>query len=223
MQVTVDANSYFVFDLDDTLFYEIDYLKSAYRHIAKALAAHTGIDLYDEMLARFYKSENVFEWLLNNLHFPAEISKGWLLQQYRGHLPDITLQAAVKAFLGELKQHQIPIGLITDGRSITQRNKLKALGIEQDFTDIIISEEFGSQKPDERNYLFFEKKYSGKNFYFFGDNTGKDFIVPAKLGWASFCIKNNGTHIHLQELSRLHDQCHVISSFAEIHLNYINQ
>lgn len=210
------------FDLDDTLFYEIDYLKSAYRHIAKELTPHTSSNLYEEMLARFYHNENVFEWLLNNPIRTTGITRDWLLQQYREHLPDITLMASVKTLLEDLKKWQIPMGLITDGRSITQRNKLNALGIAQNFTDIIISEEFGSQKPDERNYLFFQTTYPGRQFYFFGDNTGKDFLVPMQLGWTTFCIKNNGAHIHAQQLSLLSDQCHIISSFADIQLNYTN-
>jgi putative hydrolase of the HAD superfamily len=222
MQITVNANSYFIFDLDDTLFCEIDYLKSAYKYIAKKLEQHTGVNLYDKMLDRFYKGENVFKWLLSNYYFPDDITKEWLLQQYREHLPDITLTVSVRTFLNELKKLFISFGLITDGRSSTQRNKLKALGIEQDFADIIISEEFGSQKPDERNYLFFENKYPGKQFYFFADNTSKDFIVPVKLGWTSFCIKDTGTHIHTQQLSLLNEQCHIISSFADIQLNYVN-
>ena len=220
MQITVDANSYFVFDLDDTLFYEIDYLKSAYRHIATTFAQHIGADVYEAMLERFYNNENVFEWLLDNHNATNAFTKESLLREYREHLPQIALSAGVKAFLEELKTHRVPIGLITDGRSITQRNKLKALGIAQDFADIIISEEFGSQKPDERNYRYFETKYPDKHFYFFGDNTGKDFIVPLQLGWTVFCIKNCGTNIHTQDLSRLSKQCHIIHSFADIQMSY---
>lgn len=55
-----------------------------------------------------------------------------------------------------LKQKGYKLGLITDGFSITQGNKLKALDIENLFDIIVISEEFGSKKPDLRNYELFE-------------------------------------------------------------------
>ena len=223
MQIIIDANSYFIFDLDDTLFYEINYLKSAYKHIAKHIAAHTGTDYYEEMLARFYKGENVFQWITDNCAGIKFVNKEWLLKEYRGHIPEITLNEAVKNLLMQLKKLDIPCGIITDGRGITQRNKLQALGIAHLFNDVIISEEFGSEKPDERNYRYFESKYPDYNFYFFGDNTSKDFLVPVKLGWQSFCIKNNGAHIHQQTLHLLAEECHVIGSFNEIQLIFKNK
>ncbi len=218
MQIIIKPDSYFIFDLDDTLFYEIDYLKSAYRHIASHIAAHTGTECYEEMLDRFYKGENVFQWLINKYAGESFGNLNWLLKAYREHTPQISLNESVKAFLLQLRALNVPCGIITDGRSITQRNKLKALGIAEFFTDIVISEEFGSEKPDERNYKYFETGYPGSHFYFFGDNTGKDFIVPVQLGWKSFCIKNNGAHIHSQALHLLNDQCVLISSFSEIEL-----
>lgn len=222
MQIIIDAGSYFIFDLDDTLFYEIDYLKSAYGHIAKCIAAYTGVNYYQEMLARYYKGENVFQWIVDNCTEVSFVNKEWLLKEYREHIPDITLNEAVKSLLMQLSKLNIPCGIITDGRSITQRNKLKALGIAHLFTDVIISEEFGSEKPDERNYHYFKTKYPGRNFYFFGDNTRKDFLVPAKFGWQSFCIKNNGAHIHSQALHLLTDKCYLITSFSEIQLIFKN-
>src|SRR5690606_34560020 len=111
------------------------------------------------------------------------------LKWYREHMPEIKLREGVIEFLEELKNHQVPLGLITDGRSISQRNKLKALKIEGFFDDIIISEEFGSEKPDPENYLYFVNKYGKRDYYYIGDNTGKDFLIPARLGWNIICIK----------------------------------
>jgi len=38
--------------------------------------------------------------------------------------------------------------------------------------------------------------YPGKEFWFIGDNTSKDFIVPEKLGWRTICLANCGDNIH---------------------------
>lgn len=201
MVIELNSNSFFVFDLDDTLYPEIDYLKSAYKNIAGKVEKVSGKYIYNEMLERYFLKENVFKWIESSYaHLDPDLSIPNLLQLYRDHLPEITLNEKTKSFLDSLKAKNIPLGLITDGRSNTQRNKLKALGIENYFDDIIISQEFGSEKPDERNYLYFENKYRGKKFYFIGDNTSKDFIVPLKLGWVSICLRDNGRNIHSQNL-----------------------
>lgn len=219
MRIKVSDRTFFVFDLDDTLYPEIDYLKSAYSNISSKLRPYTGAALYDEMMVRYNKKENVFQWIAETYRATQpDISFDWLLAEYREHRPLIQLNEATKAFLQKVKDHRIPSGLITDGRSVTQRNKLKALGIEHCFADIIISEEFGSAKPDEKNYLYFEEKYPGREFYFFGDNTAKDFIVPTKLGWTTVCLKNTGTHIHSQHFSARSGPDYIISSFSEVTL-----
>ena len=219
MQIKIDSKTFFVFDLDDTLFQEIDFLKSAYSHISAKISATDHHDIYSEMLQKYHNKENVFEWIISRYRQSTpDISVQWLLKEYREHMPAIALSEANIAFFRVLKERQVPMGLITDGRSVTQRNKLRALGIESYFRDIIISEEFGSEKPDERNYLYFENKYPGMSFYFFGDNTSKDFIVPEKLGWKTICIKNSGNHIHPQSFDKNPIPDFVISGFGEIEL-----
>lgn len=219
MDIKTSPCSFFVFDLDDTLFPEVDYLKSAYRHIATRLKPVIGEDIYDEMFRRYQQKENVFKWVAGLKNGSAEpVTTDWLLAEYRGHVPAVALAEATKAFIDAVKRLAVRTGLITDGRSITQRNKLKALGIDNFFNDIIISEEFGSEKPDERNYLFFQQKYPGSEFYFFGDNTSKDFIVPAKLGWTTVCLKDTGNHIHKQAFDKQPLPDYIISTFSEINL-----
>jgi putative hydrolase of the HAD superfamily len=219
MEIKITPESFFIFDLDDTLFPEIDFLKSGYRHISQNLLPLINTNICEELLQKYYRKENAFQWLLceygNQL---KEINLEWLLKEYREHIPNIKLNPEAGFFLDKLSSRRIPVALITDGRSITQRNKLTALGISHYFSDIIISEEFGSAKPDEKNYLYFEHKYPGKKFCFVGDNTSKDFIVPNKLGWKTICIRNSGNHIHEQSFNIQEGPDHVILSFNEINL-----
>jgi putative hydrolase of the HAD superfamily len=219
MEIKIKPNSFFVFDLDDTLFPEIDFLRSGFKNIAAKLAPLIHTDIYEEMWRRYQSGENVFGWIISQYHTSVpHITIDWLMKEYRDHIPDITLNKDAARFLNHLTLLSIPAGLITDGRSITQRNKLKALRLENYFSDIIISEEFGSEKPDERNYRYFQDKYPGGDFYFFGDNTAKDFIAPARLGWFTICLKNKGTHIHTQTFSSQPYPALVIASFDEIQL-----
>jgi len=219
MELKTDSKSFFIFDLDDTLFTELDFLKSAYSNISSKLAVPLKVDIYDEMIHKYQNKENVFAWMIEKYqsHVPF-LTFQWLINEYRDHLPAISLSEATSSFIEKAHDLNIPMGLMTDGRSITQRNKLKALNIADYFKDIIISEEFGSEKPDERNYLFFLNKYKGMSFCFFGDNTSKDFIVPARLGWTTICLKNAGHNIHAQSLTSEPIPDYVVSSFQEINL-----
>lgn len=219
MTIKLEPESFFIFDLDDTLFQEIDFLKSAYREIADDLSVVTKEDVYEEMLRRYQNKEDVFSWIIARYgDRVSELTLERLLKTYREHIPQIRMAKEVEFFLATLKKNKVPMGLITDGRSVTQRNKLKALGIDQYFEDVIISEEFGTSKPHPDNFLYFEKKYPGKRFYFIGDNTSKDFIVPLQLGWICICIKDNGQNIHAQHPIHLLNQKIILSTFKDFQL-----
>ena len=91
--------------------------------------------------------------------------------------------------------------LITDRHSVTQRNKIKALNIDTLFDLIIISEEFGSEKPNPKNFEAFNK-FNTIEKYYIGDNTSKDFIAPNALGWTTICLPDNGNNIHMQDFNK---------------------
>jgi putative hydrolase of the HAD superfamily len=185
-----------VFDLDDTLVKEIDYLKSAFKAIAVKVDS-TNDSLFNQMLFWYQNKENVFQ----NIESHYGFSVNELKQQYRTHVPDFIQYKGVSELLLRFKEKGCFIGLITDGYSLTQRNKLKALGIEELFDLIVISEEFGSEKPNENNYKVFHQ-FATKDYYYIGDNTAKDFLAPNRLGWISVCLLNNGENIHPQDFTK---------------------
>jgi putative hydrolase of the HAD superfamily len=219
MDIKINSSTFFVFDLDDTLYQEIDFLSSAYKYIASAIEPSIKTYIYDEMIERYHRKENVFAWIVAQYkEHLGELDTEWLISTYREHIPEIKLSAETAAFISEVRSRKIPTGLITDGRSRTQRNKLKALGIGDLFSEIIISEEFGSEKPDERNFLHFVSKYPGKEFYYFGDNTRKDFMTPARLGWTTICVKDSGKNIHKQEFNGNEIPQFVVTDFGDLTL-----
>lgn len=193
----------FVFDLDDTLCKETDFLRSAFREIAESLTGTGGFEaenLFCEMLEMRSRGENVFE----NLSVRFDVPVKNLLARYRAHFPaEMNLSPGVRGVLQTLKNRGAILGLITDGRSLTQRNKIRALGLSEFFADenIVISEEFGSEKPSLRNYEFFTKKFPDADFCYVGDNPKKDFIAPNALGWKSICLLDDGENIHPQNFA----------------------
>ena len=122
-------------------------------------------------------------------------------------------------YLEGLKESDAKLGVISDGRSLTQRNKIKALGLEGFFDVEIISEELGSEKPCIKNYEVVMNKYpERKIFIYVGDNPAKDFLAPNQLGWRTVCLKNDGRNIHRQDMSLSRDYLpkYVVNSIREI-------
>lgn len=205
------------FDLDDTLYKEIDYLTSAYGEIAASVGHPV---LVPQMVMWYREGENVFQKLNQLLCIETPIES--YLKIYREHYPTITLSDGVEDTLDELKHRGFILGLISDGRSVGQRNKIKALKLDRWFDDenIIISEEFGSEKTDEKNFKYFEQKYPEHSFVYVGDNPKKDFIVPNKLGWQTIMLKDDGRNIHRQVSAYGENKPHVvIESISEV-INY---
>lgn len=62
---------------------------------------------------------------------------------YRNQFPKINLYDGVDKIIKNLKRKGIKVGIITDGRPESQRNKIKALGLEELVDDIIITDELG--------------------------------------------------------------------------------
>ena len=92
-----------------------------------------------------------------------------------------------------LKQNGIRIGIITDGRPEGQRNKLKALGLDELIDDIIITDELGGvqfRKPNDIAFRIMQCRWKipFEQMVYIGDNPIKDFQAPKQLGmrWIYF-------------------------------------
>ncbi|GEP50386.1 hypothetical protein FNO01nite_10580 [Flavobacterium noncentrifugens] len=186
-----------VFDLDDTLVKEIEYLKSAFRAIAAQVdAGNSG--LFDEMFGWYQAKEDVF----GNLGQRYENAvKEDMKAIYRNHVPQFDALSESRDLLLSLKREGHNLGLVTDGFSVTQRNKIKALDIGHLFDRIVVSEEFGSEKPSEQNFSVFHE-FGTKDYFYISDNISKDFIAPNKLGWKTVCLLDDGQNIHRQDFNR---------------------
>jgi putative hydrolase of the HAD superfamily len=199
MIIKADSKSCFVFDLDDTLYHEIDFLKSAYYSIVNEISVDCRDILYNEMLNIYFSGGNPFRFLIEK--YPEKnLTLEKLLYLYRNHYPIISLKKGVLLTLMNIKKNKGNTGIITDGRSITQRNKIQSLGLGSLIDRIVISEEFGAEKPAPDLYQSFMDNEVVKQYYYFGDNLSKDFITPKKLGWYCIGIQDNN-NIYKQYMS----------------------
>ncbi len=183
-----------VFDLDDTLIDEADFLYSAFAEIAQNLSPNDATKLKQKMIVSWRSGKNVFDELMAGF---SNVNLIDLLHMYRNHQPQMEARRGVVELLKYLKGEGVYLGLVTDGRSITQRNKLKSTGLINYFDKLVISEEFGSEKPNVSNFTVFCNNNKAKYFYI-GDNTSKDFIGPNSLAWKTICLNDNGKNIHPQ-------------------------
>lgn len=183
-----------VFDLDDTLYPEWQFLHSGIHHIIKKFELNKSM-----RSTHFYACQKDWIHFLineNSLTLTDQLVSD-MLEEYRSHVPNITLREGALQLLRELKEQRCSIGLITDGRSNTQRNKLSSLGIDKFFDQIVISEELGSEKPSFENFNCFNQSVTK---YYIGDNPRKDFVAPNQLGWTTIMLLNDGYNIHSQDL-----------------------
>lgn len=192
MDIRVDSKTAIVFDLDDTLYNEIDFLKSAYSAISKQLAPEAWHSLFANLFSRYRNKTNVFEYVSETYGIPIKD----LIESYRDHFPNIEPFDSVIQVLEDIKKKNGKIGIVTDGRSTTQRNKIKALGILNYIDVLVISEEIGSEKPSEENYRVIEKELGCATNYYIADNFKKDFVTPNRIGWKTIALLDNGLNIH---------------------------
>lgn len=189
-----------VFDLDDTLFPEIDYVKSGFRAVAEFLLKEISVDCYDELIRLFEEDQkDVFDRFITNNDLDIETKK--LIDIYRNHKPIIMFYDDVMPCINELKSKGIKTGIITDGRPEGQRAKLEAFDCYNIFDKIIITDELGGIEYRKPHPLAFEEMAESLNvnygeMIYVGDNPSKDFgiskVHPVKTVW----IRRKDSRIH---------------------------
>lgn len=187
-----------VFDLDDTLYKEIDYQISGFNAVCTWINDVYGFNLWSDLEKLIQlKVQDVLGGLCDAAGLQPSV-KETLLWVYRLHQPLIQLSPGVDAFLNELET-KCKAAILTDGRSVSQRLKLKSLGLSH--LPAYISEDYGSEKPAPDRFKLIMREMPAMRYVYVGDNLKKDFLAPNELGWTSICLRDNGKNIHKQILT----------------------
>lgn len=175
-----------IFDLDDTLISEKQYIDSGYHHIAKILSIRLNKpeeDLYT-LLDELYNesSKNVFNRLYDKLGiFCSTDTIMKLVSEYRNHIPNIGFYDDVLPCLRTLKSRKIKVGIITDGYANAQKIKLSKVKAYDYFDEVIITDELGMEywKPHPKAFEQMQDKLSIEfdEMVYVGDNPEKDFYI----------------------------------------------
>ncbi|HID47173.1 MAG TPA: TIGR02253 family HAD-type hydrolase [Methanothermococcus okinawensis] len=183
-----------LFDLDDTLYDSTSFVDRARREAIKMMI-DAGLNATEEeaynILQRIIKEKGSnyghhFDDLVKAIegqYNPKIVTMGVityhnvkfaLLRPY----PD-----TIKTLI-ELKKIGLKLGVITDGITIKQWEKLIRLGIADFFDDVVTSEEYGLGKPNIEFYRYALKKMNlkGEEVVYVGDRIDKDIIPASKVG-----------------------------------------
>ncbi|MBF0345989.1 MAG: HAD hydrolase-like protein [Nitrospirae bacterium] len=188
-----------LFDLDDTLYCEMDFVWGGFRAAASYLMRRFGLDeriVLDRMFAIMGRDGRgkVLDVVLHEYGlYTQELVKA-LLYLYRSHRPEIRLYDDVLPFVDYLKASNIRTGLITDGMASVQKSKVTALGLEAILDVVICTDELGREcwKPSLIPFRvaleLLPNSVKPSEAAYIGDNPEKDFIAPNELGMMSIQI-----------------------------------
>ncbi|BDG30669.1 HAD family hydrolase [Parageobacillus thermoglucosidasius] len=197
----------FIFDMDDTLYCEYDYVYSGFKVVSK-LIAQSQKKITDNIVYQYLIDEwkrngrgKVFNKVCEKLGIDIDIS--YLVEAYRYHKPTIQMYDDAKKLLLYLKHKKVQTGLITDGHPVAQYNKIKSLGLKKWIDCIIITGILGEEyyKPSEVPYKIALNSLGleAKQCVYIGDNPYKDFITAKKLGIKTIrVIRPIGDYMHVK-------------------------
>lgn len=220
-----------VFDLDDTLISEREYVLSGFNVVSKEISYRYNLDssiVFKKMQELFDESsKEVFNRVLEvfNVDYTKEEIID-LINIYRNHKPEIEFYDDVIPTLKELKDKGIKVGIITDGYKETQRRKLDALKCNELFDEIIITDELGREfwKPHEKPYKMMAEKLGVElnEMAYIGDNVAKDFITANKIGVTTVCVEREKSIYFGEKANKEFLPNHKIRKISEIdrHLSY---
>jgi putative hydrolase of the HAD superfamily len=187
----------FVFDLDDTLYDEINYVKSGFKNVSKFLSIKYNFNpniLFEIMINELEKNGRgqVFDKVLKLYQQDTKKNINECIKIYRNHIPTINLRMdSVNCFKRFINY---PKYVLTDGNKIVQNNKVMALEVDKYVKKVLITHRFGIKHSKPSPYLFFKisewENESYENIVYIGDNPYKDFIGIKKYGFKTIRIIN---------------------------------
>lgn len=193
-----------VFDLDDTLYPEQQFVVSGLRAVGAELARSQGLAQAEETLLQVHgegsSQGRVLDVALARLNLKAgrdDVRR--LVELYRYHQPQgLTLFPDARALLDHLVG-RARLAMVTDGWERCQQAKLAALGIRELFSPTVATFDYGAawHKPSPRAFQAVMVAHGGARdeYVYIADNPAKDFGGPAGLGWRTARIlRPEGVH-----------------------------
>jgi putative hydrolase of the HAD superfamily len=214
-----------LFDLDDTLYPESEFVLSGFRAVA-----HWGRDRlgcsedasYNRLREIFYSGirGRTFNFWLEELGLTDPECINSAIKIYREHVPVIHLFPGVLDLLKNYHRRYL-LGMVTDGDWQMQNRKIEALGIYRYFTAIILTDKLGTnyRKPSPKPFMAALEQMgveAGAACYV-GDNAGKDFFGAREVGLTAIWIRrNDGIYSGIEPPTTDHKPDYTIDSLNKL-------
>lgn len=184
-----------IFDLDDTLYLERDFVFSGFAAVGEWWRRKTGQADFAARCARIFDAgvrDKIFDLALADVGSDPDPSLvEQLVTVYREHQPSISLASDVARFFSH-RHDDAFVGIITDGPAPTQRAKIKALGLDEKAHLILCTDAWGIayRKPHPRAFEAVESasRLPSSRLTYVADNATKDFVTPRARGWKTVQI-----------------------------------
>jgi putative hydrolase of the HAD superfamily len=201
-----------VFDLDDTLYLERDYVRSGFCQVASEVARVAPLPAettFSFLWNRFTSGArgNTFDLLLEqHKSLLPTFNTSKLVGIYRSHSPEIELSEPIRVLLQSLRARNCTLGIISDGAFSSQRAKVTALGLNSLVDQIVLTDIWGSScwKPHPQGFMTLTKAWQlePREMVYIGDNPTKDFVTPKQMGWTTVRLRLPGQlHFELEPAS----------------------
>lgn len=197
-----------IFDMDDTLYPEREFVFSGYKAVSKFVLDKYGLFVEDELKRRFEEGQrgDLFSTVLNSLGLKlSESGIKEIVAVYREHIPIIRPYSDT-SLISKFKEAGYQVGLLSDGWSGVQKNKWASLGLSSLFDHVVFTDDFGRDfwKPHTKafQHICSLAGLAPQQAVYIGDNPVKDFAGPNELGMKSIRIKRYGGE-HSQKEERL--------------------
>jgi len=199
------------FDLDDTLFPEVEFVYSGYKAVADEVERQLGFTIYRDMVEQFESGFRGDVMTPALRKYDPSIEESYvqqLVQVYRGHQPNISPFPEVRQLLNSLKD-KFRLALISDGYLEVQKRKLQALDLAEYFDAVVFSDQWGRDywKPHTRPFEECARLLTVEplEIIYVGDNPRKDFHGARILGMHTARVRRpDGLYQELEPLSEDH-------------------
>ncbi len=185
-----------VFDVDDTLYLEREYVRSGFDAVGAWAAGELGVaGVGDAAWEHFLAGGrgDAFDAALRRVGMePTSATVAAMVECYRNHRPVIAMLPDAVTLVDRLRG-RVALAAVTDGPLASQRAKVEALGVADWAGVVVFTEEFGPgfAKPHPRAFELIEARFGtrGADNVYLADNPAKDFSAPRALGWRTVRVR----------------------------------
>lgn len=190
-----------VFDIDDTLYLERNYVRSGFRVVDRWVQVNLSrkgfFTIAWQLFEKGHRGRIFDEALAMISQAPDAAIVSAMVSEYRRHEPRIALSADAQECLDRFQVRRLRMACVSDGPLASQEAKARALGLDRWLDPIVLTARYGEGygKPDPRGFVEICERLGceGASCVYVADNPAKDFKAPRQLGWRTVRVCRSGS------------------------------